>query len=148
MSAGRAIAIAPLAPEDEAELMSLLTRCGLTVAGVHAHIASGLAARQGSRLVGSAVLEVYPDGALLRSVAVHEEERGFGLGIRLTEAALALARRLGVRRVFLLTETAADFFRRFGFQTTSREAVPPSVQTSIEFTAACPKSALVMERTV
>ncbi len=55
------------------------------------HLANALVARQGDRLVGSAVLEVYDGGALLRSVAVEEDARGLGLGIRLTEGALALA---------------------------------------------------------
>ena len=141
-----AIEIAPLAPEDEPGLLALLTRCGLPLDGVRDHLANALVARQGNRLVGSAVLEVYAGGALLRSVAVEESARGLGLGIRLTEDALALARRLGVRRVFLLTETAAHFFPRFGFRAISREEVPESVRASLEFTTACPRSALAMER--
>lgn len=148
MNGSAAIEIAPLAPEDEPGLLALLTRCGLPLDGVRDHLANALVARQGSRLVGSAVLEVYAGGALLRSVAVEEDARGLGLGIRLTEGALALARRLGVRRVFLLTETAAQFFARFGFETISRGDVPESVRASVEFTTACPQSALVMERTL
>ncbi len=48
--------------------------------------------------------------------------------------------------MFLLTETAAHFFPRFGFRAISRGEVPESVRASLEFTTACPKSALVMER--
>jgi amino-acid N-acetyltransferase len=146
VSGGPAIEISALAPEDEPALLSLLERCGLPREGVRDHLASALAARRGNRLVGSAVLEIYADGALLRSVAVEEDARGLGLGIRLTESALALARRRGIRRVFLLTETAARFFPRFGFRTISRDEVPESVRASLEFTTACPRSALVMER--
>jgi N-acetylglutamate synthase-like GNAT family acetyltransferase len=97
------IEITALAPEDEPALLSLLARCGLTEEGVRDHLSSAIVARQGGRLVGSAVLEIYADGALLRSVAVDEGLRSLGLGLRLTESALALARRRGVRRVFLLT---------------------------------------------
>ena len=146
MNGAAAIEVAALAPEDKPALLSLLARCGLPEAGVRDHLSNALVARQGSRLLGSAVLEIYADGALLRSVAVEEDARGLGLGIRLTESALALARRRGVRRVFLLTETAARFFPRFGFRAISREEVPNSVRASLEFTTACPESALVMER--
>ena len=109
-------------------------------------MSSAIAARQNGEIVGSAVLEIYADGALLRSVAVENRRRGEGLGGRLTEAALEMARELGLRRVFLLTETAAEFFPRFGFRPVSRTEVPASVRTSLEFTTACPKSALVLER--
>jgi amino-acid N-acetyltransferase len=50
-----------------------------------------------------------------------------------------------MRRVFLLTETAAKFFPRFGFRAVSRADVPESVRASLEFTTACPQGALVME---
>ena len=140
------IEITALTPEDAPALLSLLARSGLPEEGVRDHLANALVARQGRRLVGSAVLEVYADGALLRSVAVEEDVRSLGLGGRLTEGALALARQLGVQHVFLLTETAARFFPRFGFRAISRAQVPESVRASLEFTTACPQSALVMER--
>ncbi len=57
---------------------------------------------------------------------------------------LAAAANRGVQQVYLLTETAADFFPRFGFQPIARSAVDPAVQTSIEFTSACPASAVAM----
>jgi amino-acid N-acetyltransferase len=48
--------------------------------------------------------------------------------------------------VYLLTTTAERFFRTFGFERIERAAVPQSVQTSIEFTSACPSSATVMRK--
>ena len=146
MNGASGIEITALTPEDEPALLSLLARCGLPEEGVREHLGNALAARQGRRLVGSAVLEISADGALLRSVAVEEDARNLGLGGRLTESALALARRLGVRRVFLLTETAERFFPRYGFHAISRAAVPDSVRASREFMTACPQRAVVMER--
>lgn len=140
------IEIGALEPGEETDLLSLLERCRLPEAGVRDHLWSALAARKGGRLVGSAVLEIYADGALLRSVAVESDRRGMGLGKRLTEKALELARQRGARRVYLLTETAGEFFSRFGFRVISRAEVPASVRASLEFTAACPQSALVMGR--
>jgi amino-acid N-acetyltransferase len=146
MSAPQPIPIGTLEPGEEAALLSLLERCGLPQDGARDHFARALVARQGGRIVGSAVVELYPEGALLRSLAVEDERRGQGLGVRLTERALELAREHGARRVYLLTETAADFFPRFGFHAIARADVPVSVQASVEFTTACPQSALVMER--
>ena len=103
-------------------------------------------AREGrdGAVVGSAALELYGASALLRSVAVQRDRRGRGLGRRLTGAALDLARRCGAVRVYLLTETADDFFPRFGFSPVARREVPPSVRGSVEFVSACPESARAM----
>jgi amino-acid N-acetyltransferase len=103
-------------------------------------------AREGARVVGTAALELYDDGALLRSVAVDTAFQGRRLGHRLTEAALTLARARGAGDVFLLTTTAETFFPRFGFEPIARSDVPASVQASIEFRFACPDSALVMRK--
>jgi len=63
-----------------------------------------------------------------------------------TAAALDLARRRGVRTVYLLTETAAQFFPKFGFRSIPRSEVDKAVLSSTEFTTACPQTALVMAR--
>jgi amino-acid N-acetyltransferase len=101
-------------------------------------------ARDGDAVVGSAALEVYGGAALLRSVAVDPARRGQGLGQRLTRTALDVARQQGIATVYLLTETAGDFFPRFGFRPTERAAVEPAVQQSVEFTSACPAGAQVL----
>jgi amino-acid N-acetyltransferase len=103
-----------------------------------------IVARDGSRVVGAAALELYADGALLRSVAVDPAVQGEGLGHRLTEAALQMAEARGAPGVFLLTTTAERFFPRFGFEVIGREEVPASVLASVEFRSACPATAVVM----
>lgn len=138
------VTIRPVASNDFAHVLALLAQNGLPQDGLADHIATTLAAYEGQRVLGSVALELYGDAALLRSVAVMASERGQGLGQRLTQAALDLARQHGVSAVYLLTETAADFFPRFGFQIIMRDAVPMSVQQSIEFTEACPATATVM----
>jgi amino-acid N-acetyltransferase len=105
---------------------------------------SALVARAGSRTIGCAALEVYPSGVLLRSVAVESAWRGRGVGRQLTDAGLDLARSRGADAAYLLTTTAGDFFPRFGFERVERADVPDDVKQSIEFTSACPSSALVM----
>ena len=89
-------------------------------------------------------LELYGGAALLRSLAVAPERRGEGLGLRLARSAVALARARGAREVFLLTETAAGFFPRLGFEPVDRAAAPPAVRESVEFRSACPAGAALM----
>ena len=54
--------------------------------------------------------------------------------------------RMALELCLLLTTTAEKFFPRFGFEQIAREDVPPSVQASVEFTSACPTSAIVMRK--
>jgi len=135
-------------PADAPAIQGLLRRSGLPQDGIEDHLATALVVRDGVAIVGCAALEAYGAHALLRSVAVAAPARGQGWGQQLTEAALDLARTAGVRDVYLLTETASAFFPRFGFRSTTRAAVPMAVQQSIEFTHACPASALVMVTTI
>jgi amino-acid N-acetyltransferase len=126
------------------EIAAFLTANGLPAAGLGEHATHLLVARDRGRLVGTAALEVYGRDALLRSVAVDAATRGTGLGQRMTRAALERARQSGVSRVFLLTETAATFFPKFGFTSIERSSVPDSIRGTVEFVSACPASAHVM----
>jgi amino-acid N-acetyltransferase len=136
--------IEPAKPTDLAAILDLLASHRLPEDEVERHLATALVAREGGRIAGCAVLEPYGTAGLLRSVAVAQSQRGLGVGIRLTEAAVALARAQGIKALYLLTETAAGFFPRFGFRPVSRDEVAPAVRASIEFTSACPASALAM----
>jgi amino-acid N-acetyltransferase len=133
---------------DAAEVFELLELNHLPVDGLRDHLATTLVARQNERVVGSAALEVYSDGALLRSVSVAPWLQRAGLGRQLTDAAIQLARDTGVPAVYLLTTTAEEYFPRFGFERIERQEVPESVQASVEFTSACPSSAAVMRKSL
>jgi len=135
--------------QDLDDILRLMDVYDLPREGLAEHVESSLIARDGEILLGNVTLELYGDSALLRSVAVAPEARGSGLGKRLTKAALDSAWEGGVRDVYLLTETASDFFRRFfGFAAVERNNVPDDVKQSVEFISACPVSALVMKRTL
>jgi amino-acid N-acetyltransferase len=136
--------IVPADPAHWSAIADLLTASGLPLDGLEPHLGSAIVAREAGGIVGCAALELYGHDALLRSVAVAPARRGGGVGLALTAACLELARRHGVRTLWLLTETAGEFFPRFGFERMTREAVPASVRQSVEFTSACPESAAVM----
>ncbi len=135
-------------PMDAPAIRALLRRSGLPQDGIEDHLATAIVAYDGALVVGCAAVELYGMHALLRSVAVDATWRGQGLGQQLTQAALDLARACGVHDVYLLTETASAFFPRFGFRPVARTVVPVPVQQSVEFTGACPASALVMHTAV
>jgi amino-acid N-acetyltransferase len=135
-------------PADAADILALVAQNGLPTDGLNDHLATAIVAREDGRIVGTAALELYSDGALLRSVAVSAAQRGRGLGHLLAEAAIALARDRGAAAIYLLTTTAERFFPRFGFEPITRADVPPRVRTSIEFTSACPSSAIVMRKSL
>jgi amino-acid N-acetyltransferase len=140
------VSIERLNVEDLDEVLRLLVDNNLPVEGLADHLRTALVAREGERVVGSAALELYRDAALLRSVAVAKDRQRHHIGRDLTVAALDLARISGASTVYLLTTTAEQFFPKFGFERIAREEVPASVQTSVEFTSACPASAAVMRR--
>jgi len=131
-------------PHDLPDLRALLEVSELPADGLSEHIATTIVARDNGRIVGCAALELYGAAALLRSVAVTRALRGQRLGERLVRDALDLGRQHGVAMVYLLTETAAEFYPRFGFQPIQRTEVAAAVQQSVEFTSACPSSAQAM----
>lgn len=131
---------------DLPQIHSLLERLHLPLAGVDEHLRTMLVAREGDEIVGTAALELYAGGALLRSVAVEPAFQGKQLGHQLTDAALRLATTHSASTVFLLTTTAERFFPKFGFEQIGRDKVPMSVQRSAEFQSACPASAIVMRK--
>jgi amino-acid N-acetyltransferase len=131
---------------DLSAVRRLLATQHLPLDGIDEHVETMVVAKKGSEVVGSAAVELYQDGALLRSVVVDPMVRGQGLGHRLSEAALNIARDRGTQTAFLLTTTAEKFFPKLGFEAIARDDVPASVQASIEFQSACPASAVVMRK--
>jgi amino-acid N-acetyltransferase len=54
------------------------------------------------------------------------------------------AKKKKLKAIYLLTETARDFFQKKGFTAVHREQVPEEVKASSEFAHVCPTSAVVM----
>ena len=92
-------------------------------------------------LVGYGGLEGQGIDRLLRSIVILGDHRGRGLGRALVATLEQQAGDLGVRRLHLLTTTAAPFFRALGYINADRDAAPPAVAASREFTSLCPASA-------
>ena len=94
------------------------------------------------RLVGVVGLEPLGSFGLLRSLAVAPDCRNTGLAHRLVSACEERAKSLhGISDLYLLTTTAAEYFRKRGFADVPREAVPAAVAGHAQFRALCPASA-------
>lgn len=131
-------------PEDLPQTLGLLERCGLPLDGLEASDTVIVVAKDDDRVMGCAALEVYGEAGLLRSVAVDPTHRREALGTHLVERVLRHAEQYGIQKLYLLTETAAEYFPRFGFRPIAREAVSPTIHASVEWTSACPVSAQAM----
>jgi amino-acid N-acetyltransferase len=99
-------------------------------------------------LIATAGLEIYGTDALLRSVAVVPEKRNAGIGSQILDLLYPLFTERNIRNIYLLTETAKDFFLKKGFELIERKDVPQSIQTSAEFRSVCPTSAFVMVKKI
>jgi amino-acid N-acetyltransferase len=131
-------------PRELPDVLGLLKECGLPPDGVEENLDSFLVARESQTLLGTVGLECYGDAGLLRSLAVVPGRRGRRLGARLVEAVLGRAKENGIRTIYLLTDTATNFFPRFGFERIPREELDPRLGASQELQGACPETAVAM----
>ncbi len=127
-------------------VLALLRAAHLPAAGVDAHFEHFFVAREDERVVGVVGFEAYRHCGLLRSLAVVADQRRRGIGARLVEAVLGFAEALGISDVYLLTDDAVDYFRRFGFEPTRRDTLPDELKASPELAEACCASAVAMHR--
>lgn len=153
--AAAAYAVRPAARHDLAAVEALLAAADLTANDVASQFAPGafgaqyvVATAPDGALVGVAGIEVYEEAGarlgLLRSVAVHPAWRDRGIGGVLSRDRLAWARAHGLGALYLLTQTAVEYWRRFGFTETSRHDAPAALHASSEWSHACPASAVAM----
>jgi amino-acid N-acetyltransferase len=129
---------------DLPAVLELLEDCSLPTTGVKEHLEHFLLEFANENLIGCAGLEIHDHAGLLRSVAVAEHHRSSGLGKKLIHAILESAKTNHLLSLSLLTETALNYFPHFGFQITTRDQLPESLQASAEFRGACPDSAIAL----
>lgn len=132
------------APQRES-IARLLAAAGLPTVGLDFGLADGFVViESGEKIVAAAGVEAYGAAGLLRSVVVDPAWRDRGLGARLLADRIEWSRGRGLRGLYLLTTTAADWFARHGFRRIERSSAPDAVRSSIEFATACPASAVAM----
>jgi phosphoglycolate/pyridoxal phosphate phosphatase family enzyme len=138
-------AIRPAASGDEPDVQRLLHEAGLGPhdGGSWERPPTTVVAAEGNSVVATAAVDVVGTDAYLRSVAVREDLRAGRLGTRIVAAAVRDARHRGALRVWLVTETAASFFDRLGFDRIDRTSLPGWMA---EHSDRCGASAVTMRR--
>lgn len=97
-------------------------------------------------LIGVGGVESYGSNALLRSVVVERSRRGRGYGAARCTALEDAASSNSVETLYLLTTSAAAFFRHRGFQVIPRAAAPERIQRTRQFAELCPTYAVCMKK--
>jgi len=94
---------------------------------IYDHLRDFYIYEQHRSLVGTCALHIcWEDLAEIRSLAVLEVERRKGIGSKLVRVCLREARRLDIRRVFVLTYKPS-FFQKFGFEVVDKATLPHKI---------------------
>jgi amino-acid N-acetyltransferase len=130
------------------EIRALLIAEKLPVDDLPADLDNFIVAIEDDEVIGVAGLEIYGSCGLLRSLAVNPDRRGKGVASKLLLHIEELAVLTALKEVYLLTETASDYFNRKDYDKITRGDVPIEVQRSSEFSHVCPQSAIVMKKII
>lgn len=131
---------------DTEVIRDLLERSGLPTSDLSSARPEFVIASTAEQVVGIGALEYFGSAALLRSVAVEPQRRGFGVGRLLVAELERRAQAAAIDELILLTLTAPNFFRALGYEEKPRAEVLPSVLNSAEFRSLCPASAVCLAK--
>ncbi len=131
---------------DATAIVPLLLTAGLSVDDLPADLRHFLTLGEASMPDGVVGLELYGAHALLRSLAVNPDLRGQGLGVALLKAAEDHARAEQATQLFLLTETAEQFFAAHGWRRLERSEAPAAIRQTRQFSDLCPDDAAFMTK--
>jgi len=128
------------------DVIALLSSEKLPTDDLPATLKNFLVVTENEELIGVAGLETYGRYGLLRSLAVRPDYRNQSIASKLVEQIEKLALTEELKSIFLLTETAPDYFTRKGYHIIIRTEIPAEVQQSSEFSHVCPQSAIPMKK--
>lgn len=129
---------------DLTAIKTLLERGGLPKQDCHQHLANFIILESDNNIIGIGGLEFYSEFALLRSVAIEKKYRGHSFGNIIFTALKETALSCGVRQMYLLTETATDYFSNLGFTPINRINAPDAIKKTAQFSSLCSHSATLM----
>ena len=143
---GNAIKIENFTTNDKEKVLNLLSAAELPVEDLtNEKMKNFMVAKvKDEAIIGVVGVEMYRKIGLLRSLAIHPAYRGKGVGRRLTRKIESFGRHCGIKTLYLLTTTAADFFSKMGYKVTQRDKVPESIAKTQEFKSICPVSAVCL----
>jgi len=128
-------AIVPANGEHVESVRHLLSSLELDYEDVSdGNISNFLVLQNENGFVGCVGIELFGDDAVLRSLAVEQGGRGVGYGWMLADTAISQARFRGVKRLYLMTDNASDFFAaKHGFRVVDLSTVADEIIASPTF---------------
>ena len=126
------------------EIKGLLNKNKLPVEDLHPEKQDFWLMQDSYSVIGAAGLEPYGKYAIFRSFVVEEQFRNKGFGNEIYSYTIEQAKKAGFEKLFLLTETAGNYFLSKGWIVINRESVPDEIKLSREFNSICPSSAVCM----
>jgi len=130
---------------DLARIKKLLVTVGLPTAGIEDNgIYFLVVLGNNSEILAVIGMERFGDKGLLRSLACDPEFRQRGIATELVKVALAEGRKQGIKCLYLMTQTAENYLKEFGFKTIERQEIPEDLLKQSALNAACPACSTCM----
>lgn len=130
---------------DLTEVQELLNNAGLPTDGVEDNIKNFLVATtKTNKLLAVIGMEQAGSDVLLRSLVCDSNFSKQGIAAELVKSTLASAARDGIKRLYLLTQTAENYMKRFGFKTIERQEIPGNLLKQSKLNTACPACSTCM----
>ena len=133
---------------DEKQLVELLNCFNLITHDIDFNNQIYVGLQQNNNYAAVGGLELHPPYALMRSVAVRHQDQGKGYAKFICEALTSHAIKNDIHYLYLLTETAEDFFSKIGFIPVKRLTVPALIKNTNQFSSLCPDTAAVMKKQI
>lgn len=99
-------------------------------------------------VIGTAGFEVHGNYGLLRSLVVSKDFHNRGVAGKLLHRIEVLIGLDAIHDIYLLTESAENYFIKKGYKKTDRNTMPAEIQQSSQFSYVCPQSALAMKKSL
>lgn len=132
--------------QNRLQIIQLLQSQNLPFQDLPTDLSNFCVVMQEEKVIGLIGLERYGRCGLLRSMVVHPDYRNKSIAGKLVNMLEERAKESGVETMYLLTETAENYFDRKGYDTITRNDVPDALKQSSEFSHVCPISATVMKK--
>ena len=129
---------------DLAGIETLLKDNDLPFSDCGEHIDNFILKEEKNEIIGIGCIEIYGSHGLIRSIVVAREHRGNGIAKDILHIIKDKVFDSGVTGLYLLTETANEYFNKLGFKAVERSEVPESIKKTKQFNELCPSSAVVM----
>ncbi len=133
---------------DLTQIKSLLKSEGLPSEDINEHLKNIIIVEEKGVILGFGAMEKYNKVGLFRSLVVTKKRRSEKIGSTIYQHIEDLSKLMKMENLYLLTETASEYFKKLGFIEITREEVPGEIKNTKQFSNLCPASATVMKKTI